>query len=55
MLHNMTLEQQNFLWAMIGHKYIPSAVYRMKMLTFFETRSNDKIPAISELNYAGGS
>ena len=55
MLHNMTLEQQNFLWAMIGHKYIPSAVYRMKMLTFFETRNNDKIPAISELNYAGGS
>jgi hypothetical protein len=54
-LQNMTFEQQNNLWAMIGHKYIPSAVYRMKMLTFFETKSNDKIAVISELNYAGGN
>lgn len=55
MLHSLTFEQQNNLWAMLGSKYIPSVVYRMKMLTFFETKSNDKVTAISELNFAGSS
>lgn len=55
MLHSLTFEQQNNLWAMLGSKYIPSVVYRMKMLTFFETKSNDKITSITELNLAGSS
>jgi hypothetical protein len=55
MLHSLTFEQQNNLWAMLGSKYIPSVVYRMKMLTFFETKSNDKIASIAELNFAGSS
>jgi hypothetical protein len=55
MLHSLSFEQQNNLWAMLGSKYIPSVVYRMKMLTFFETKSNDKATVITELNFAGGS
>ncbi len=54
-LHSLSFEQQNNLWAMLGSKYIPSVVYRMKMLTFFETKSNEKAAAITELNFAGSS
>lgn len=48
-LLSLTFEQQNNLWAMLGSKYIPSVVYRMKMLTIFETRSQEKVPVIVEL------
>ena len=50
-LQDMTFEQQNNLWAMIGGKYIPSLVYKVNMLTVFETKSNQVAPAISELNF----
>ncbi|NTW69481.1 MAG: DUF4255 domain-containing protein [Chlorobiaceae bacterium] len=55
MLHSLTFEQQNNLWAMLGSKYIPSLVYRVKMLTIFETKSNEKLAAIEELNFLGSS
>jgi len=48
-LQSLTFEQLNNLWAMLGSKYIPSVVYRMKLLTIFETRSQEKAPAIVEL------
>jgi predicted membrane protein len=50
-LHSLGFEQQNNLWAMIGAKYIPSLVYKIKMLTIFETRSNEKTPAVTEINF----
>ncbi|MBL0341306.1 MAG: DUF4255 domain-containing protein [Bacteroidetes bacterium] len=49
--HNMTFEQQNNLWAMLGGKYIPSVVYKMNMLTVFDTKAKAVAPAISELNF----
>jgi len=48
-LQSLTFEQLNNLWAMLGSKYIPSVVYRVKLLTIFETRSQEKAPAIVEL------
>jgi hypothetical protein len=48
-LHSLTFEQQNNIWAMLGAKYIPSVVYKVNLLTFFETKSKAKEPAISEL------
>ncbi len=48
-LQSLTFEQQNNLWAMLGSKYIPSVVYRVKMLTVFETRAQEKVPAIAAL------
>lgn len=48
-LNNLTFDQQNNLWGMFGSKYMPSVVYRMRMLTFFETKSNEKISATGEL------
>ena len=50
-LQVMSFEQQNNLWAMLGGKYIPSVVYKVNMLTVFETKSDRFAPAISELNY----
>ena len=50
-LSNLGFEQQNNLWAMIGAKYMPSIVYKIKMLTIFETKSNEKTPAVTEINF----
>jgi hypothetical protein len=49
-IYNLTFEQQNNLWAMLGIKYIPNVVYKMNMLTVFDTKSKQKAPAITEIN-----
>ena len=49
-LYALTFEQQNNLWAMLGAKYMPNVVYKVKMLTVFDTKSKEKAPPISELN-----
>ena len=48
-LLSLTFEQQNNLWAILGSKYMPSVVYRVKMLTVFETKSQEKVASVSEL------
>ena len=50
-LHALSFEQLNNLWGLLGSKYIPSIVYKMKMLTVFDTKGNQKVPAITEMNY----
>lgn len=50
-LYNFSFEQQNNLWAMLGGKYIPSAVYKMNMLTVFDTKSKERTTPITELNF----
>ena len=50
-LYNMSFEQMNNLWAVLGSRYIPSIVYKVKMLTVFETRSKEKTPSVTELNF----
>ncbi|MEO6683082.1 MAG: DUF4255 domain-containing protein, partial [Ginsengibacter sp.] len=35
-IRNLTLEQQNNLWGMLGPKYLPSIVYSVRMLTVFD-------------------
>lgn len=49
-LYNLSFEQQNNLWSMLGTKYIPSVTYKLNMLTVFETKAKEKAPAISEMN-----
>lgn len=49
---SLSFEQQNNLWGMLGSKYIPSIVYRMKMLTVFDYRAQSKAPVITEMNVA---
>jgi hypothetical protein len=49
-MSSLSFEQLNNLWSMIGLKYLPSIVYRMKMLTVFDTQAKSKAPSITEMN-----
>ena len=51
-LYSLTFERQNNLWSMLGAKYLPSVVYKMNMLTVFDTRPKEKIVAITEIGIA---
>src|SRR5690554_3679977 len=35
-LNTLPLEQQHYIWSMIGLRYLPSVIYKVKMLTIFE-------------------
>jgi hypothetical protein len=48
-LSNLSFEQQNNLWAMLGGKYIPSALYKASLLTAFDTKSKQVSKAVTEL------
>jgi hypothetical protein len=48
-LLNLSFEQQNNLWAMFGGKYMPSAVYKMTLLTVFDTKSRAMATPITQL------
>jgi hypothetical protein len=50
-IYNPTFEQLNNLWAMHGGKFMPSIVYKISMLTVFETKSKEKVPSITELDF----
>ena len=50
-LHCLSFEQQNNLWGMVGSKYLPNVVYKMNMLTVFDTRGKEKVAAVTELNF----
>lgn len=54
-LVSLTFDQQNNLWGMLSSKYMPSAVYRVKMLTVFETKSDEKVAAITEFDFVENS
>ncbi|MCW3090715.1 MAG: hypothetical protein JWP81_1784 [Ferruginibacter sp.] len=51
-LHTLSFEQQNNLWSMLGTKYIPNVLYRVNMLTMFDTKAKAKEPAITEFTIA---
>ena len=49
------LEQQNFhdkshMWGMLGAKYMPSVLYKMRMLSIDLEEARDFIPPITEVN-----
>jgi hypothetical protein len=47
-LENISFEQQNNLWAAIGAKYMPSLVYKMKLLRFQELEAKTEAPPVLE-------
>ncbi|MDR0793340.1 MAG: DUF4255 domain-containing protein [Chitinophagaceae bacterium] len=51
-LCTLSFEQQNNLWALLGSKYMPGVVYRINMLTVFDTQGRDKTASINEISYA---
>lgn len=45
-LNTLGLEQQHYIWAMIGLRYLPSIVYRVRMLLVFEQDVMSEAPNI---------
>jgi hypothetical protein len=46
---SLTFEQLNHLWATMGAKYLPSVLYKCRMLTFRETVVSPAQPLVKEL------
>ncbi|MFH0783123.1 MAG: DUF4255 domain-containing protein [Pseudomonadota bacterium] len=51
-LYTMDFEQQNHLWATLGGKYIPSVIYRVRMLILQESQKIDEQPQITTITFA---
>jgi hypothetical protein len=49
-LYTLTFEQQNYLWSVMGAKYIPSVLYKLRMLTIDEEIIKDKSKPVMEIN-----
>lgn len=49
-MYGLGFEQQNNLWAMLGAKYKPSIMYKVNMLTIFDTKGKEKVAPVTELN-----
>lgn len=46
-LENTNYQDSSFLWGMLGSKYTPSVMYKMRMLTIQEGMWRDTMPLIS--------
>jgi hypothetical protein len=49
-LENLSFEQQNNLWGAIGAKFMPSLIYKMKLLRFQELEAKTEAPPVLEAN-----
>lgn len=49
-LHPMSFEQQNYLWGMIGGKYLPSVLYKLRLLVVQEGLPVTNVAEIQETN-----
>jgi len=49
-MESLNLDQLNHLWGAIGTRYMPSAIYRMKMLTLNDHTYQEIIPPISAID-----
>lgn len=49
-LYTIGFEQQNQLWASLGAKYMPSLVYRVRMVVINEKRAISATPAVTRLD-----
>ncbi|MBM3442387.1 MAG: DUF4255 domain-containing protein [Bacteroidetes bacterium] len=43
---NQDLSEMNNMWSLIGAKYIPSVVYKVRMLTFSQFMIREEVPSI---------
>ncbi|HEU4717468.1 MAG TPA: DUF4255 domain-containing protein [Bacteroidia bacterium] len=49
-LYSYSFEQQYNFWAVIGAKYLPSILYRVRLLTYQEKRLLDQQQPVTDLN-----
>ena len=48
-LHPMSFEQQNYLWGMVGGKYLPSVLYKFRMIVVQENTTLVSVTPASEI------
>ena len=48
-LYSPTFEQQNHLWGYLGAKYLPSALYRLRLLVIDDGQTGEDIPPVNEV------
>lgn len=46
-LVNLSIQEVNNVWAILGAKYMPSVIYKMRMLVLQENWIGERIPAVS--------
>jgi hypothetical protein len=49
-LLSLTYEQLNQIWAFVGAKYVPSVVYRLRMVTLQDTQPTSIQPPLTTIN-----
>ncbi len=49
-LYSIPLEQQNYLWSSLGTGYLPSVVYKMRLITVQTVDIMDTVPPINEIH-----
>ncbi len=49
-LYSLNFEQQNHIWGSIGTKYIPSVLYKVRMITIKEDLATDEFPVIEGID-----
>ena len=49
-LVNLSIQEINNVWAILGAKYMPSVVYKMRMLVLQENWIGERIPAVTGVN-----
>lgn len=47
---SQTQEQQNHLWGSLGAKYMPSALYKVRLLKIQENEIRERVPQITTIN-----
>lgn len=48
-LNTLGLEQQHYIWSMIGLRYLPSVIYKVRMMTVFERDVVSEVANIKEI------
>lgn len=51
-INTLPLEQQHYIWSMIGLRYLPSVVYRLRMLRIQESNSTIIKPVITSIEFS---
>ena len=46
-VYSMPIEQQNYLWGALGAKYLPSVLYRLRLVVMNDERVHENQPAVS--------
>lgn len=53
-LYSLDFEQQNHLWGALGAKYLPSVIYRLRLVTIQEAQKSDEQEPIKTISLAEG-